>query len=95
MITKEDNKRIQELKRTVHSRWLEEAIYLINNDQNIKLILQDLYEHFQRSDAWSLDYQCYLEMSKVYYVTFNIILDMSGYKIVYNRKLHQLVVKRK
>lgn len=60
----------------------------------IKNLLGDIKCHFSRKKAWPLDYEIYLEMSKLSRHVFNALLETKGYRLAYDKKSVSVVIKK-
>lgn len=88
---KKKKKSLSDIRLEIRNDVLKRARRHIKENDTIKMMLSNFKEHW-KTHGWVLDYEYYLEESGFSQTMFNAILELSGYKVSYNKFMLSVVI---
>lgn len=88
-----EKEKIRKLRQKLKKILLKEAKKQLKTNKKLKLVLQEINKHF-KTNYWNLDYNYYREESGLGPMTFNAVLELKKYKIVYKSDSLNIVIRK-
>lgn len=72
---------------------MKNARYQIKTNEKLQNTLKSLDYHF-KVDGWDLDYDYYIHETELHAMTFNAVLEIKKYRIVYSSSSLNVVIRK-
>lgn len=91
---KKQKKEVLKARSKMLTQFKEVGKSALNRDEDVKALIKDIKLHYKK-ETRPLSYSMYKSFLKYPDTVFNIILDLSGFTVKYNKKSFTLEIVKK